>query len=57
MQLHNKGKQHKQHFYTANLFAIPAQFEIFGKRDLFSRSVKKMQLFEAYAEFCIFSGD
>ncbi len=31
----------------ANLLAIPVQFEIFGKRDLFSRSVKKMQLFEA----------
>ena len=33
--------------YTANLFAVPAQFEIFGKRDLFNYSVKKMQLSEA----------
>jgi len=28
--------------HTANLFAVPAQFEIFGNRDLLSRSVKKM---------------
>ena len=32
---------------TANLFAVPAQFEIFGNRDLFNCSVKKMQLSEA----------
>ena len=30
-----------------NSLSIPAQFEIFGKRDLLSRSVKKMQLSEA----------
>ncbi len=32
---------------TANSFAVSAQFDIFGKRDLFNCSVKKMQLFEA----------
>ena len=30
-----------------NSLSIPAQFEIFGKRDLFNCSVKKMQLSEA----------
>ncbi len=40
---------------TANSFTIPAQFEFFGKRDLFNCSVKKKQLFEAYAEFCFFN--
>ena len=32
---------------VANSLAISAQFEIFGNRDLFNCSVKKMQLSEA----------
>jgi len=31
---------------TANKLAVSAQFEIFGNRDLFNCSVKKMQLSE-----------
>ena len=43
MQFRNERKN----TYMLNSLSIPAQFEIFGKRDLFNCSVKKMQLSEA----------